>query len=304
MLPGKFSEMPLPSVTQEYGPENLILYALGLGYGKNQLDRDELRFIYERDIKAVPSICSVLCRSIAWMRDPERGIDWRRVIHVEESFVVHRTIAPKGRMRGSFAITNIEDKGPGKGALLHLKRELHDADDGGLVAVTRSTLLLQGDGGRGGFGTPPPPFKVTPELAPDRIERLRISSRAALIYRLNGDMNPLHVDPNAARLAGFDRPVLHGLCTSGMACRAILSAYCAHNPEMLRGMSVRFTKPVYPGENLQLEFYERPERIEFRARVVERDAVVLDRGSAILNTSQKPAMSQDVFVSTPARQDR
>jgi MaoC like domain len=111
--------------------------------------------------------------------------------------------------------------------------------------------------------------------------------RAALIYRLNGDMNPLHVDPDAARLAGFDRPVLHGLCTSGMACRAILSAYCAHNPEMLRAMSVRFIKPVYPGENLQLEFYERPERIEFGARVVERYAVVLDGCSAVLDTSKR-----------------
>jgi acyl dehydratase len=287
MLPGKLSEMTLPSVTREYGPENLILYALGLGYGENRLDREELRFVYERDIKAVPSICSVMCRSSAWLRDPEHGIDWKRVTHAEEAFIVHRTIAPKGRIRGSFEITSIEDKGPSKGALLHLKRELHDADNGGLVAVTRSVLLLQGDGGRGGFGAPPPPVRFLPELAPDRIERLRVSARAALIHRLNGDLNPLHVDPDAARLAGFDRPVLHGLCTSGMACRAILSAYCAHNPEMLRGMSVRFTKPVYPGENLQLEFYERSELIEFRARVVERNVIVLDGCSAILDRSKR-----------------
>jgi acyl dehydratase len=287
MLPGQVSEMALPSVTQEYGPEDLILYALGLGYGENPLDRDELRFVYERDIEAVPSMCSVLCRSSAWLRDPERRIDWRRVIHAQESFVIHRTIAPEGRLWGSFDITSIEDKGPSKGALLHLRRELHDADDGALVAVTQSALLLQGDGGRGGFGTPPPAFTVTPKRAPDRIETLRISPRAALIYRLNGDMNPLHVDPDAARLAGFDRPVLHGLCTSGMACRAILSAYCAHNPKKLRGMSVRFTKPVYPGENLQLEFYERPGRIEFRARVIERNAVVLDGGSVALDGSRR-----------------
>ena len=125
-------------------------------------------------------MCSVLCRSSAWMRGPELGIDWRRVIHAEESFIIRRRIAPKGRMRGSFEVTSIEDKGPSKGALLHLKRELHDADDGGLVAVTESALVLQGDGGRRGFGTPPPPFNtVTPKLAPDRIETLRISPRGA-----------------------------------------------------------------------------------------------------------------------------
>jgi len=221
------------------------------------------------------------------MRDPERGIDWRRVVHAEEAFTIHRTIAPQGRIRGFSEITSIEDKGPNKGALLHVKRELHDADNGGLVAVTQSALLLRGDGGTGGSGMPSRSFKVLPELTPDRITRLRVSARAALIYRLNGDMNPLHIDPDAARLAGFDRPILHGLCTGGMACRAILSAYCAHNPEIFRGMSVRFTKPVFPGENLQLEFYERPERIEFRARVVERNVIVLDGCSAILDTSKR-----------------
>jgi acyl dehydratase len=280
--------MRLGAVTQSYGKRESILYALGLGYGADPLDEAELPFVYEGEgdgegLRCVPAYVNVLCDPGFWAQDPQYGIDWVQVLHAEQEFEIHRPLPATGTLRGESRITGIEDKGPGRGALLYQEKRLFDAAAGGMIAIVRATLFLRGNGGAGGYGTAPAAAEPVPARPPDRVVSIPTLPRQALMYRLSGDWNPLHADPAIARRAGFEKPILHGLCTKGIACRAVLAAYCGNDPARLRGMFVRFSKPVMPGETIRFEFFEEPGRLRFRAITVERGAVVLDRCTATLN---------------------
>lgn len=263
-----------------YTRKDAMLYALGLGYGANPLDPAQLAFVYESDLKAVPSICCVLAHPGFWAKDPSLGLDWLKMLHGEQSFEIHRQIPPEGTVVGSYEITAVEDKGAGKGAILHQSKKLHDKRSGELLATVKSVLFLRGDGGCGGFGEVPPQPSALPDGTPSQQHDIPTLPQSALIYRLSGDYNPIHADPGAAAKAGFERPILHGLCTFGVATRAILSAFAAGAPERLTAMSVRFSRPVFPGETIRTEFFRAGAQIQFRSRVLERDVVVLDRGNA------------------------
>ena len=278
----KIKNMQLGSIEQSYDKRDTILYALGLGYGADPLDEGELPFVYEGNLRCVPSYVNVLCHPGFWAQKPEFGIDWVKLLHAEQEFKMHRPMPATGKLRGEYRVAGVEDKGPGRGALLHQEKELFDAASGEKIATVRSTLFLRGNGGEGGFGTVPAAAEPVPERAPDRVVTIPTLPRQALIYRLSGDWNPLHADPEIARTAGFARPILHGLCTNGLACRAIQSAYCDNDTARFGGMFVRFSKPVMPGETIRFEFFEEPERLRFRAIAVERDTVVLDRCTATL----------------------
>lgn len=258
-----------------------------MGYGEDPLDAAGLRFVYEDGIRAVPSMCAVLAVPPSWLTQPEFGVDWVRMLHAEQAFEIHRPLASLAAVRGEQSVTAIVDKGPEKGALLYQQKILTDVQTGELLATVQSTLMLRGDGGLGGFGAPPPPLAPMPERAPDRTAIITTLPRQALIYRLSGDWNPLHADPDIARRAGFTRPILHGLCTKGIACRSVLREYCNDEPERLRAMSTRFSSPVFPGETLRIEFFENGHDLRFRMRAVERDVVVLDRGSFTLAVSTR-----------------
>ena len=279
----KIRNLRLAPLEQKYDARDTILYALGLGYGADPLDETELPFVYEQSLRAVPSMCSTLCHPGFWLRDPAYEVDWVKILHAEQYFEMHAPLPPIGTIRGEYRVMGIEDKGAQKGALLHQQKVLHDVATGQKLATVRSTLFLRGNGGEGRFGEPIAAAAPLPERTPDRIVELETLPGAALIYRLSGDWNPLHADPEIARRAGFPRPILHGLCTAGMACRAVLASYAASDPARLRSMFVRFSSPFYPGETLRLEFYEDVDRIRFRALAQERATVVLDRcGAEIL----------------------
>lgn len=254
-----------------------MLYALGLGYGADPLDPNELAFVYERDQQAVPSQCVVLGHPGFWHREPETGIDWVRLLHGEQFFEIESPLPATGDVVVAHRVAAVDDKGAGKGALLYVESRVSEAGTGKLYATLRSSQFLRGDGGCGSFGIAPAPAMPLPEGEPDRRVTLATLPQAALIYRLSGDLNPLHADPEIANAAGFDRPILQGLCTMGIACRAILSAYCDNRPERLKSLFVRFSKPVYPGETIRFEFFERDGAVLFRAVAMERDAIVLDR---------------------------
>ena len=263
-----------------YTRRDAMLYALGLGYGADPLDPAQLAYVYEGDLKVVPSICCVLAHPGSWVRDPSLGLDWLKMLHGEQSFEIHRPISPEGTVVGSYAITAVEDKGVGKGAILHQSKTLHDKASGELLATVKSVLFLRADGGCGGFGDVPPQPSALPDATPSQQLDVPTLPQAALIYRLSGDYNPIHADPAAATKAGFERPILHGLCTFGVATRAILATFAAGAPERLTAMSVRFSRPVFPGETIRTEFFRSGNEIRFRSRALERDIVVLDRGSA------------------------
>lgn len=268
--------LKLPAVEHEYIVRDTILYALGLGYGTDPLDESELPFVYEEDIKVVPSISSVVSHPGFWLKDPLYKVNWVKVLHAEQAFTAHKPMPAAGRIRGQFEIVGIDDKGADKGAMLVVEKTLFDMEDDSLLATVRTSVFLRGDGGQGGFGNVSSPATPMPIREPDRTMELPTLPSAALIYRLSGDWNPLHADPRIARRAGFERPILHGLCSYGIACRALLKAYCANDPTRLRSMFARFSSPVYPGETIRFDFFEEPKALRFKATVKERNVTVLD----------------------------
>jgi acyl dehydratase len=269
-------------VSHTYTRRDTMLYALGLGYGSDPLDPTQLNFVYETDLRAIPSICCVLAHPGFWAKRPELGIDWVKLLHGAQSFEIHNPIPPEGTVKADYEIAAVDDKGTGKGAILLLVKTLSDAS-GVKLATARSVLFLRGDGGCGSFGNVPAQPSALAEQASAQIKDIATLPQSALIYRLSGDYNPIHVDPEAAAKAGFERPILHGLCTFGIATRAVLTTFADGMPERLKSLSVRFSGPVFPGETIRTElFYSRGE-IRFRARAIERDVVVLDRGTVILS---------------------
>jgi acyl dehydratase len=278
----KVSQFKLDLSDQTYTFRDTILYALGLGYGSDPLDPAQLEFVYEQGLKSVPSISNVLAHPGFWLKQPEFQVDWVKILHGEQSFEIHKPIPPSGTVRGEFFIEAIDDKGPEKGAVLYQMKRLYQGDTNELIASVRSVVFLRGDGGCGSIGTPPAAPTAIPDGEPDQVCEIATLPQQALIYRLSGDYNPLHADPAPARKAGFDRPILHGLCTMGLATRALLSTYLPGNPDGLKSMFVRFSKPVFPGETIITEFYRTGNEIRFRCRVKERETIVLDRGRATL----------------------
>lgn len=264
-------------VEQSVSPRDCMLYALSVGAGSDPGDTRALPFIYEEQLRVLPMMANVLAHPGFWVRERETGIEWRKVVHGEQSFTLHRRLPTSGTLIGSTQVMAIVDKGPEKGAFVYSQREVRDKASGDLVCTLMQTNVCRGDGGCGSIGIPPVPSPPMPKSEPDRSFDVTIASNAALLYRLNGDFNPLHVDPKVARAAGFDRPILHGLCTFGYAGLAILRECCNYDESRLKHMQVRFTAPVFPGETLRTEVWSEP-AMRFRTHVVGRAVVVLDNG--------------------------
>jgi acyl dehydratase len=278
----KLMAWPFEDVRHRYSRRDTILYALGLGLGADPMNEGELRHVYEKNLVALATLPVVLGYPGMWLKDPATGVDAVRLVHGEQSLVVHRHPAPEGEVVGRTKVTGIVDKGPGKGALLYTERTVTDAASGELLATLGSTTFCRADGG---FGGPPGPVKPVHELptrTPDRSVEHRTPPGLALIYRLSGDYNPLHAEPAVARAAGFERPILHGLATYGIAGWALTQTLCDGDASRLASLETRFSSPVYPGETIRTEIWNDGSAAFFRARVVERDVVVLNNGRATL----------------------
>jgi acyl dehydratase len=285
----KLKNWPFAPIEQRYSARDTILYALGLGLGQDPMDRAQLRFVYEDGLQALPTMGVVLGYPGFWAKDPATGIDWVKLLHGEQSLELHAPLPAEGAVVGTTRVTAIVDKGAGKGALMYSERDITEAGSGRLLAVSRSVSFMRGDGGFAAAGqpsdTPPPPRDAVPERAPDAVCELKTRPEAALIYRLSGDYNPVHIDPAVAQAAGFERPILHGLCSFGVSGVALLKTLCGWDPTRLQEIGCRFSSPVYPGETLRVEMWALGGgRHAFRTRVVERDIVVLSHGSARIAT--------------------
>ncbi len=270
---------PIPEVAQELTAKDTILYALGVGLGSDPMDQQQLRFVYEDGLEALPTMAVVLAYPGFWLKRPDTGIDWVKVVHGEQGLVIHKTLPAEGRLIGRSRVTAIIDKGAGRGALLLSERKVFAAD-GALLATSTSTTFCRGDGGFGGPSGPSPSPHPIPERAPDASHDLPTLPQAALIYRLSGDTNPLHASPKVAAAAGFPRPILHGLSTFGHVGHALIKLACGYEPARLRSMQVRFSAPVFPGETIRTEIWREDGVVSFRARVLERDAIVINNGRA------------------------
>lgn len=274
-------------VRHSYTSKDTILYALGLGIGADPLDARQLRFTYEKDLVAMPTMAAVLASPGFWMRErTELGIDFLKLVHGEQAVVLHAPMPAAATLIGRSRVVRIVDKGAGKGAVLHVEKTLNDEATGQLIATTEQVLFLRGDGGfskNGGGDEPAPATPTTPDTLPGLVLDLPTRPDAALLYRLSGDLNPLHVDPAVAAKAGFARPILHGLATYGVACHGLVKAFCDDDPTRLKSIRARLSSPVFPGETLRLEAWRvADDEVAFRCRLVERDVVVLTNGRARL----------------------
>lgn len=269
-------------LVHEYTQRDTMLYALGVGLGAEPLDAGQLRFVFEKDLQALPSMVAVLGTPGFWWRDPRTGADWVKLVHGEQRVEIFRPLPAAATVIAKNRVVSLTDKGAGKGAIAVIERDIYESGTTQLLARTTQVTFLRGDGGfseqSGVSDAGPAVLPGVPETAPDIEVELPSLEQAALIYRLSGDYNPLHADPEVARAAGFKRPILHGLCTFGMAAHAIVKSYCDYDASRIRSMAVRFTAPVYPGETIKFQFWRRDSKVHLRARIDARDAVVLNNG--------------------------
>ena len=268
---------PIPTIRQTLRWQDTALYNFSIGLGQDPMDTAQLDFVYEPRLRAMPSMAVVLGYPGFWIRDPGTGVDWVKVVHGEQSLILHQPLPVEGELIGISRVTGIVDRGAGKGAMVYSSREVRDAA-GTLLATLEMTTFARGDGGYGGPAGPVKAPHPEPEGAPDITVDLPTRPEAAIVYRLNGDFNPLHIDPDIARAAGFERPILHGLCTFGVVCHALMRTLCDYDPARFGRMDLRFSSPVYPGETIRTEIWRQPGGAAFRARVVERDKVVVSNG--------------------------
>ena len=273
---------PFEEIEQSWSDKDSILYALGLGFGHDPSDPAQLPFVFEEaeGFSAVPTMAVVLAGPGFWARNDDTGIVWQKVLHGEQGMELFRPLPASGRVKATSRVVRVLDKGEGKGALIYVERDLIDAENGEKIATLTSTTFARGNGGFGGEAGPQPAPHVIPDRAPDVEVDLPTLPQAALIYRLSGDFNPLHADPAVAKQVGFDAPILHGLCTLGVAGHAVLKAFCDYDAARLKSLKLRFSAPVYPGETIRTQLWRDGDVVSFRARVVDRDVTVLDNGRA------------------------
>lgn len=263
-----------------YDERDCMLYALATGFAANPLDRLELPYVYEgAALRTVPTMASALV-SNAFISGC--GWDYGLVLQVEERLELYRPLPPAAKLLANQKVSAVRDRGATRGASIVLESELRLARDDTVLCNVSRTMLARGDGGFGGDGGERVESHRVPEREADLSCSLPVRGDQALLYRLVDDLNPLHADPALARRAGFERPILNGRCTFGIACRAILQTICDYDFTLISGMQARFTAPVYPGDSLTTEMWQDGNVVSFRCAVAARRAVVVDHGRCTL----------------------
>ena len=276
----KLINWKIPEVAQQFTRRDTILYALGVGLGADPCDANELRFVYEPDLQALPTMAIILGYPGPWHAHPDTGITRSHVVHGEQSFVIQRPLPVEGEIVGLTRVAGVVDKGKDKGALVMTECTVRDKAGGHTLCTLTSTTFCRADGGFGGPAGPAKTPHPIPAAPPDAVCDLPTLPQAALIYRLSGDYNPLHADPAAAQKAGYPRPILHGRCTFSIAGHAILKTCCGYDPARFRSMAGRFSSPVYPGETIRTEIWRSGSIVSFRSTVPARGVTVLNNGRA------------------------
>ena len=264
-----------------YADTDAILYALSVGMGRDPLDTKELPFVYEQGepFRTVPTLATVL---VPDMFPPGLGWDFSQVLHSEQRMQLHRPLPPKAKLLINKRVVDAFDWGSRKGAIILFEAEGRLASDDTVLFTLGCTVMARGDGGFGGpMGTGPKPHRA-PRREPDLSCSIETRKDQALLYRLTGDRNPLHADPREAADVGFAAPILHGMCTYGIACRAILKTICDYDYTLINGFDARFTAPVMPGDTITTDMWQDGNIVSFRCTVKDRDVIVLRNGKCTL----------------------
>jgi acyl dehydratase len=261
-----------------YSDNETMLYAISLGVCHDPQDRNELPFVYEKELKALPSMTAVLAHPGAWITRPEFKVNFVKLLHGEQRATFFKPLPPTAELRAEFKISSVVDKGAEKGVLVYFDKLLYDNSNNDHLATVTAGLFLRGDGGCGSFGEVPANLAAVPDRDADFVDEIATSDRAALLYRLNGDRNPIHIDPDIAKKAGFEIPILHGLCTYGICGFSVLRKALGYDTAKMGSLDLRFSSPVMPGETLVVEGWRTDSGTAFQAKVKERDKLVISNG--------------------------
>ena len=257
--------------------DDAILYHLGLGAGVPPTDPGELEYTYEKDLKVLPSFSTVADVGTIpnLFNVPKLEFNPALLLHGEEEIELHQPLPPEAKLTSETRIAEVYDKG--KAALLILEVSSVDAD-GAPLFTNRMSLFLRGEGGFGGPSGPKPQNEA-PGREPDGIVESKTIPQQALLYRLNGDKNPLHCDPEFAKLAGFDKPIIHGLCSYGIACKAVVDSALAGDVTRVARYSARFAGVGFPGETFVTRYWRENDSILIECRAKERDAIIISNAA-------------------------
>ena len=276
----KVMQIKKEGVRFSYTDRDVLLYALGVGFGRDPLNEKELPYVYEESLKTVPTMATVITINAAPIT--ETGVNFMMLVHGEQGIKLHRPLPQEAEVLANTRVAGAYDKGKDKGALVCFETAM-TLESGEPLCTLSSTVFARGDGGFGGPRDGAPQPHPLPERVPDMQCEVTTREDQALLYRLCGDRNPLHADPAIAEQAGFPKPILHGLCTYGSACRGILRDVCGYDHTLIQEFNARFSAPVFPGETLVLSLWRDETVVSFRAAVKEREGViVLNNGKCVL----------------------
>jgi acyl dehydratase len=260
-----------------YNRDQVILYHLGVGAGNPPTDRNELEYCYEKNLKVLPSFGVIPTFGAMGGIGSVPGLQFNfaMLLHGEQDLSIHQPIPTEATITNRGKIAEIWDKG--KAALVVLEVDTRD-ESGKPLFTNRFSLFLRGEGGFGGEPGPKPGNQA-PERRPDGVIETQTLPQQALIYRLSGDKNPLHADPEFAKLGGFDRPIIHGLCSYGIVCKAIVDQVLGGDVTKVARYQVRFAGVGFPGETYQTSYWKEGDKILIQAKSKQRDAVIISNAA-------------------------
>ena len=273
----------LPAGEGSWSQDDVILYHLGVGAGANPTDPGELEYTYEKNLKVLPSfgVIPVFGALGGMAQVPGIQINFALVLHGEQDIEIHKPIPPAAKIKSTGRVAGIYDKT--KAALIVLESDTRDAESGDRLFTNRFSIFARGEGGFGG-DSGPKAGNQAPDRKPDAVVKSPTLPQQALLYRLNGDKNPLHADPEFAKIGGFDRPILHGLCSFGIVCKAAVDRMLGGDVAQVARYQARFAGVVFPGETIETSLWKEDDRIVIAAKTAERDTPVISNSAITLRS--------------------
>ena len=263
------------NVEISYSDKDSILYSLGIGLGNDPMNLNELKYVYENSQSVLPSMATNFQYHSPLLL--KTNINFIMVVHGEQRLSITNALPVSGDFIANAKVIGCYDKGPARGAIIEVETTVKNKKNNEEICKLVSTTFARGDGGFGGSDSPKKEIFI-PDGEPDYVSEVSTKPDQALIFRLSGDYNPLHSDPNFAKAAGFEKPILHGMCTYGIACRSLVNEICENDASKLKRFDCRFSSPVYPGETIITEMWKKDKMIYFNSKVKERDKLVLKNG--------------------------
>jgi len=267
------------NVEISYSDKDSILYSLGIGLGNDPMNLNELKYVYENSQSVLPSMATNFQYHSPLLL--KTNINFIMVVHGEQRLSITNALPVSGDFIANAKVIGCYDKGPARGAVIEVETTVKNKKNNEEICKLVSTTFARGDGGFGGPDSPKKEIFI-PDGEPDYVSEVSTKPDQALIFRLSGDYNPLHSDPNFAKAAGFEKPILHGMCTYGIACRSLVNEICENDASKLKRFDCRFSSPVYPGETIITEMWKKDKMIYFNSKVKERDKLVLKNGVSVI----------------------